>query len=59
MPHIHVPDGFVVNSSKTGTSGSRHNPFVVLARRGTDENSGEAFMALILYIAETIMKARD
>jgi alpha-galactosidase len=46
---IHVPDGFVVNSSKTGTSGSRHNPFVVLARRGTDENSGEAYGFNLVY----------
>ena len=44
-----VAQGIYVNDSKTGSSSSRHNPFVMLAADGCDELSGECYASNLVY----------
>lgn len=44
-----VTAGRIVNSSYTGTSSSRANPFVMLSRRGTSQNVGECYGFNLIY----------
>ncbi|MDX9958111.1 MAG: glycoside hydrolase family 36 N-terminal domain-containing protein, partial [Spirochaetia bacterium] len=44
-----VLPGVYVNDSKTGHSSARHNPFVMLARDGCDEESGECYASNLVY----------
>ncbi len=41
--------GVYVNDSKTGHSSARHNPFVMLAREGCDEERGECYATNLIY----------
>lgn len=44
-----VTAGRFVNSSYTGTSSNRANPFVMLSRRGTSQNFGECYGFNLIY----------
>jgi alpha-galactosidase len=44
-----VLPGVYVNDSKTGHSSARHNPFVMLARDGCGEESGECYASNLVY----------
>ncbi|MFH2115115.1 MAG: alpha-galactosidase, partial [Spirochaetota bacterium] len=44
-----VLPGVYVNDSKTGHSSARHNPFVMLARDGCDEETGECYASNLVY----------
>jgi alpha-galactosidase len=44
-----VAPGLYVNSSSTGWSSNRHNPGVLLARRGTTEDRGEVYAFNLIY----------
>ena len=44
-----VLPGIYVNDSKTGHSSARHNPFVMLAGAGCDEESGECYASNLVY----------
>jgi alpha-galactosidase len=41
--------GIYINDSKTGHSSNRHNPFVMLAGPGCDEQQGECYAANLVY----------
>ena len=50
--HVHRRElsyGMIINDSTTGASSNRHNPGVILAKKGTLEDSGECYGVNLVY----------
>lgn len=46
---LRVPHGIVTVGSKRGMSSHHHNPFVILASPGTNENTGDCYGFMLMY----------